>query len=391
VNSRKEKSEKRKSGWPLALYRVRPRILFCFLLSIFCLAACGTPGDPRAPQPPVPVAVSDLSARQQGERVVLTFTMPQKTIEGDALESAPDIEIFRGFFRAGATPDEKTPVALVYTVPATLVDTYLREGRVEFADPLSPEVLARRAGEQALYRVRTRASKRRASDDSNTVAVRVYPVPAPIRDAAGNVTAGAIELRWTPPERTSSGTAVSVSGFRVYRAELEPGAKDAAAGQMQLLGVSPTPAYRDVQFEFGKTYVYSVRSVAQYELDSVESGDSNTLRIEARDTFAPAAPQNLVIVPVAATASVPAHLELSWSISPEADVAGYNVYRSEMGAADTTPVKQNQELLLTPTFRDMSVVAGRGYTYTVTAVDRAGNESAPSAPANASVNAEKNE
>jgi fibronectin type 3 domain-containing protein len=36
------------------------------------------------------------------------------------------------------------------------------------------------------------------------------------------------------------------------------------------------------------------------------------------------------------------------------------------------------ELLLTPAYRDSSVAAGQRYWYTVTAVDRAGNESAPS-------------
>jgi len=35
-------------------------------------------------------------------------------------------------------------------------------------------------------------------------------------------------------------------------------------------------------------------------------------------------------------------------------------------------------LLPTPAFRDNAVVPGRRYWYTVTALDRAGNESAPS-------------
>ena len=74
----------------------------------------------------------------------------------------------------------------------------------------------------------------------------------------------------------------------------------------------------------------------------------------------------------------PAYLDLSWAIAPEHDVVGYNVYRAENSGAKG--VKQNPELLPTPAFRDMNGVPGHVYYYAVTAVDRAGNESAPSAP-----------
>ena len=84
--------------------------------------------------------------------------------------------------------------------------------------------------------------------------------------------------------------------------------------------------------------------------------------------------------------SAPAHLELSWSINEAPDINGYNIYRSEDAAKRGE--RLNRELLLTPAFRDMSAVPGRPYSYTVTAVDRAGNESLPSAPLSATVPAE---
>jgi fibronectin type 3 domain-containing protein len=71
-------------------------------------------------------------------------------------------------------------------------------------------------------------------------------------------------------------------------------------------------------------------------------------------------------------------VDLSWSISLETDLAGYRVYRSEQEG--TRGQVLNQELLPTPAVRDTSVQPGHRYWYTVTAVDRAGNESAPSAP-----------
>jgi fibronectin type 3 domain-containing protein len=125
--------------------------------------------------------------------------------------------------------------------------------------------------------------------------------------------------------------------------------------------------------------MYSVRSVTQYPNWVIESSDSNRVRIAAKDTHPPAAPQGLVVVFVPAVGQALAHLELSWAINSETDIAGYNVYRSEQEGASGT--RLNPELLLTPAFRDINAVPGRRYQYTVTAVDRSGNESPASAAA----------
>ena len=358
------------------------RAQFYFLFSLFyflLLTSCGTPGDPQPPRPPIPAAVTDLAARQTGDSVVLTFTLPKQTTEGEALEAPPDVEIFRAFVPAGGQT-ARVALAQVYTIPSAVVDTYLTDDRLRFADPLPAADIAAHSGEQMAYMVRTRASKKAASADSNRALARVYPVPETIGDVTANVTEPAVELRWSPPSRTTSGaTIAALAGYRVYRAEVEPGQTESDPAKMklktpaELLGVSPTAAYRDAQIEFEKTYLYTVRSVAQYELDSVESADSQAVVLTLKDTFAPAAPKNLVVVYVPAAGETAAHIELSWSISPEADAAGYHAYRSEEeGKAGT---RLTRELLPTPTFRDMSVATGRGYTYTVSVVDRAGNES----------------
>jgi len=366
---------------------------FLFLTLWLCLVGgCAAPGEPTPPRPPVPETIADLAVRQAGEGVVLTFTLPRKTVEGQPLAEPPAVEIYRGFFPAGTGPSKLT-TRLVYTIPSALVDTYLTEGHVKFFDPLKPEELAGHAGEQAVYMVRTSASKRRTSADSNVAAVRVYPVPERIGDLRAEVTETVIELSWSPPWRTSAGAVLnSLAGYRVYRAEVEPGAEAAAAQDLskaklkmplELLAPTSTAAFRDAQFEFGHTYLYIVRSVAQYGSDSAESADSQPVAVTPRDIFAPAAPKGLEAIFVPATAGAAAHLELSWDISPEADLAGYHVYRSEL--PDSPGERLTQELLLAPVFRDMSVVPGRRYTYWVSALDRAGNESPLSAPVSVEV------
>lgn len=373
-------------------FRVRPLTgppcKFFLSFSVFLLLAggCAAPGEPRPPLPVIPAAVTDLAARQLGDGVALTFTLPQQATDGETLAAPPDIEIFRGYTPAGASL-KKVTTRLVYTVPSALVDTYLAEGRIHFVDPLPPEELRAHAGEPVVYMVRTRAAKRRASADSNGVSLRVYPVPERITDAYARVTETAIELSWTAPAHTTVGAPLAeVSGYRVYRGEIDPGtapetAQDASKANlkapMALLAPASAASYRDTQFEFGKTYLYSIRSVAPADSGSVESGDSVPVIVPARDTFPPGPPQNVVVVLVPPAQDVPLHAELSWAISPESDWAGYRVYRSEKDSAGKELLAH--ALLSAPAYRDMSVLVGHRYVYQVTAVDRAGNESAPSA------------
>jgi hypothetical protein len=280
-----------------------------------------------------------------------------------------------------------------YTIPSALVSTYESDGRMTFNDPLRPEDLAQHSGQQAIYLVRTRASKKKDSDASNLASVRVYPAPEPIGNLTAQMTKEAVELSWTPPTKTTSGVSLAgLTGYRIYRAEVDPQqatealadpSKAKTVSPLELVALTPSPHYRDAQFQFGHTYLYSVRSVTQFEADSVESGDSNLLAITPRDIFPPAAPEDLVSAFVPPTDATPAHLELSWSISEAPDVNGYNIYRSEDAAKRGE--RLNRELLPTPAFRDMSALPGYSYSYTVTAVDRAGNESAPSAPLSVTV------
>jgi len=152
---------------------------------------------------------------------------------------------------------------------------------------------------------------------------------------------------------------------------------------LELAGPSTSTEFRDSHFDFGTPYVYTVRSVAQFGPDSVESADSAPAIVTPRDIFPPAAPTNLEFTIIPATNQAPAYIELSWAISPEGDLAGYSVYRSD--GEDTTGERVSAEILPSPTFRDISVLPGRRYWYRVSAVDRAGNESPKSSAVQADV------
>src|SRR5579864_1859766 len=352
-------------------------LAFC-LFACALAAGCAAPGEPTARHPVVPVAITDLAARQYGSAFTLTFTLPARSMDREALAEHPTIEIYRAALPPGTTTDKKTGWRLAYTVPSEQVDPYLKAGHIEFRDPLMADDFARAAGSSMAYKIRTRAAKARASEDSNVVLARIYPAPQAPRNVHVVVTESALNVNWTeaamPPGASSR-------MYRVYRGEIESGQvsppQDVSTAKLktplELAGTSPSTEFRDSRFELGTAYLYTVRSVAQFGADIVESADSAPAMVTPRDFFPPAAPTNLEISIIPATNQAPAYIELSWAISPEGDLAGYSVYRSE--GEDAPGERVSTDILPSPTFRDISVLPGRRYYYRVSALDRAGNES----------------
>jgi len=381
-----------------ALSVFRLALSFSLLASLIWLVSCAAPGEPIERKPQVPTAITDLAARQQGNDVILTFTLPKDTVDHRPLKKTPAIEIYRGFDSPAIAPTGgQEPLFLILTIPPAMVANYSEKNRIRVTNTLDSNDLSPHVGWTASYTVRTRASVKKESADSNRAGVRVYPAADPITDLHAEAAHSGIILRWTPPQITIVGSAPSIAAYHIYRTEaapeLQPSTPPAASGAvggvpklkvpLAPIGESTEPTFQDKQVEFGKTYMYSVRSLLQYSEIAVESADSNLVLANPRAIFPPEPPQNLTAVLVLAQGENPAYLDLSWAISSETDIAGYNVYRSE---EDGVPGRRlNSELLLTPAFRDMSAVPGHQYVYTATAVDRAGNESPASAPASGSI------
>ena len=169
---------------------------FVFLFSFFVLlslAGCGAPGVPTARTPPIPAAVADLQAQQSGDGVELRFSLPQKSIRGEHLIEPPAVEIIRDDAAPYGALDAKS-FRIVYTVPGALVKNYQVADQVQFLDPIDPAEVRAHPGELLAYRVRTRASSKKDSADSNTVTVAVFPVTEKISSLQANVTEDAVEL-----------------------------------------------------------------------------------------------------------------------------------------------------------------------------------------------------
>jgi hypothetical protein len=380
--------ENRKGAKSLGFARANSAFsLFYFLFSVsFLIAGCGVPGEPVPPSPPIPVAVSDLTVRQVGDGVLLTFTPPNKSTRGQRLTELPTLEILRGSLKADGTPDLKS-FRVVDTVPGPLLSGYEQQGKIQFLEPIPPEEARALPGETAVYQVRTRVSERKSSPVSNDASLNLYPVPLRIETLETLVTENSIQLKWAAPARSSSGEPLSgIHEYHVYRGELDPASaptaeKDLHAANWRLsllqIAATETPEYQDTGFDFGKTYVYVVRSVVSAGGGPLESADSHPAIVTPKDIFPPAAPQDVVAAVLPGASAGTYMVDLSWAINVETDLAGYRIYRSEREDERGMPLEK--ELLLSPAFRDGSARSRGRYWYSVTAVDRAGNESASSA------------
>jgi fibronectin type 3 domain-containing protein len=351
----------------------------------FAIAGCGAPGEPTPPSPQIPEAITDLSAHQAGDAVQLSFGAPGKSTRGERLKEPPTMEVLRGGLKPDGMVDPKS-FRVVDTIPGSLLASYQQKNKVVFKDAIAPDAIRADPGRSVVYEVRARVSDKKTSASSNDVKLNLYPVPEQVASINLTVTENGVQLKWPAPTRTSGGELLAkVFEYRVYRGELDPASAESAGKQARdakwkvpqaLIGKTQEPEYLDGSVEYGKTYGYVVKSAVSAGGNLVESGDSALAVVTPKDTFPPAPPQGLVAA-VLPRENGTATVDLSWAIGTEPDLAGYRVYRSEQEGVRgqlLTP-----ELLPTPAFRDTGLPGGKRYWYTVTAVDRAGNESAPGA------------
>jgi hypothetical protein len=367
--------------------KVRLQLIGIFIAA--CMAAgCGAPGTPLPPSLELPRTASDLAAVRKGNTVTLTWTMPAQTTDGQNLRANKlgPAHVCRAVARypmpyciqlAGEIPAEK----IALTKPGE------KPNKVTFTDTLSPEVEQQHANEFATYAVSLLNWRARTAGLSNQVRVPLAPVVAPPAEVKAEVTADGIRLVFgtTATSGNASGTSRQYRIFR--RAEGASGAIAIGETNAELSSQKPaeTPAQAqlsftvtDRSFEWEKTYYYHVTPVTAImengkNVAEVRGDDSPEVKVVTRDVFPAGQPTGLQAV-FSGVGQKP-FVDLTWAPNMEADLAGYNVYRHQLGQPE---VKINRELVKTPSFRDENVQAGQTYSYSVSAVDLRGNESGKS-------------
>ena len=334
-------------------------------------AACGVQSPPEPPRVEVPQQIKDLATDQVGRTLHLTFTMPTLATDGELLNKAVEVDIFRTISAAQqpAHPDSSGKPWISLT-PKELT-TYTHAGKVDYPLQIPSQDFQQQVGSTFSFSVigltRGFRGHPRRSVPSNIAQATLLDVAAPVENLVVKPTQDALLLTWDKPGETLTGAPPShVSGYRVYHSA------SGKPGSFELLGEPSSNHFEDMNFEFGREYFFRVRSVTTLGTEAAESEPSAPVSITPRDVFPPPVPTGLAAVNTAGA------VDLLWNASSGNDLAGYNVYR----ATDGGPFERiNKELAPTPIYHDATVSPGRGYEYAVTAVDLTGNESERSAPA----------
>jgi hypothetical protein len=402
---------------------------------VMALPACGKRGDPLPPLRRIPQPVMNLRLAQRGDKLEIAYVVPRNSTDGARLPVL-EVEVLQmdgeGDFQKQARhrrrkaapgevlldreplPSPGTPVrvavraiangkASVLTPPASLTVKTPPPAPSNLEATLTPEgVTLAWEGDLPAPPVvspeTTPAATPPSAPASPAASTPEAPAPAPTAPnpaPPSPATAPSTSTAQAPPPAAPSPPPAAPStqtppanpplsppaakptpppappfrgGFWVYR-------RGGAGEFTRPLFPEPVEArrYVDSSAPAGEQWCYVVRTVLSVD-PVIESASSDEACVDVKDITAPAAPFGLTAVLRGGA------VELTWSPSTEPDLKLYRVYRApargpavriaEVPSGETTCV-------------DRPGTEGALYRYTVTAVDTAGNESAPSNPAEA--------
>jgi hypothetical protein len=362
------------------------------------LGGCAQTGPPLPPSLELPKPPTDLRAARKGNRVTLSWSEPTFTTDRQSVRYLGPTLICRSAdAEITACPN---PVGTVPAPAPTPPKAKPRRtaGQKSTKEPPTPQIYSNTLPQnmqkedtsaEVTYAVVVLNRNARGAGLSNRVQVPAIMTLPPPNDLSARLTGDGVVLSWTsaaePPSLTPNMASNSASLsllYRVYRRD-ETSGKDAIAGEVPLDGLGPI-RFVDSGFEWEKTYLYRITGVSIIKRPEsevqVEGDDTASVRVVAHDIFPPEIPTGLQAA-YSGEGQKP-FIDLVWAPDTNADLAGYNVFRSEGNAV---AVKINTELVKSPSYRDTAVVSGKIYIYSVSAVDVRGNESQRSEPANETV------
>jgi len=341
-----------------------PVYFFVLILFVFILfGACGKRGEPSPQRLVVPVKIDDFRVEVAPGKCFLVWSLP--TVNADKTRPV-DLKSFK--VRLKKLPVDQDSCRFCdegFLDYLTLSLAKPAEGFVlgpSFYLPL-PAVPY---GFVYIYTVLSVNSQGWISEASNKLAVNALPEVSPPTNLVCHPSASVVNVAWQPSVMPVQSP--GVLRYRVYRREL------AGVNQAWRL-ITPEPIenseYVDVGLSDWSSYEYVVTTFLSADGTFYESNFSLVAKVVPGDYSPP-----LQLGDFSAF-SYQGGVQLIWSPSPAADLAGYHVYRRD----NVTGIDQ-LVAVLPPSkheFTDTNIHVGRIYYYRVTAFDQSdrNNESIP--------------
>lgn len=349
---------------------------------------CGLQAAPQPPSLNLPNPISNLTASRAGNQVHLDWTTPHRTTDKLRLHGLVRLRICRHL--SGSTCDTVATISAEAGKPGSFIDVL-------------PAALVTGPARPIHYEIYGENKHARSAGPSNAAPILAGQTPPEIHSLSAAEIERGVVLHWAPASNLPSGTFVQLQR-KLLTPPTHPHAKAAnglppvvePAEQTLRVDLQPSGADSggavDASVKFDRTYEYVAMRVTEVQMGKLklrlESAPSKPVQITTRDIYPPASPTELVAVPVSAAINHGvAEVDLSWAANKEPDFAQYLIYRREIAtSADATSSAPQQiapdsssSPIVAPAFRDLRVQPGHRYTYSVVAVDSAGNKSTPSA------------
>jgi hypothetical protein len=369
-------------------------IAFTGVCSLLCLllVGCAQTGAPLPPSLELLKPPTDLRASRKGDLVTLTWSQPSLTTDRQSARYIGPTMICRSQkseISECGTPIEmlSAPAPVPTTAPAPASQSSKPQSASRpapvletYTDRLPPALLRSDASAELTYAVEVLNRNARGAGISNRVHIPGVPTLPPPGDLSVQLNDEGAVLSWTSAGEPAESADLKHI-YRIYRQEEASRGKDVIAGEVPV-GAPGSQHFTDSGFEWEKTYLYRITAVSIVQQTDhqtqVEGDDTAPVRVVAHDTFPPAVPTGLQAA-FSGEGQTP-FIDLVWAPVTNADLAGYNVYRTEAGGDATgntggAATKMNADPVKSPSYRDAAVSSGKTYTYSVSAVDVRGNES----------------
>jgi len=389
-------------------------------LLIASAIGCASPGPPRAPSLNLPEVVKNLTAERVGNEVNLNWETPSKTTDHTDIKGLVTAEICRVPVPVPNSAQNSSPAATTLGKAPTcnIVKSLPVQSGPTQATEILPQTLT--AGPPVLlaYRVQLLNANGRSAGPSKEAFAVAGAAPPPVEQLHATAVREGVLLEWQKRDTTAeveldrrlegpNGASVGATPAKVAptkttsrsRKPLTPAS--APPSKPQALPMTPsTPAEVKLQTpkqtadaggtvdqtaKIGESYTYTAQRVSSVLLAGhtlmLSSTVSAPVTFVSRDVFPPLVPTGLEAVPGGATPA-DRSIDLSWTPNTDTDLTGYSVYRQEVtstGEVAGTAARLNSTPVVGPAYRDQTAIPGHRYSYRITAVDSAGNESAPSA------------
>ncbi len=250
------------------------------------------------------------------------------------------------------------------------------------------------------YEVRLENHARESAGSSNPAYSAAGDTPPPLLAVTAAATRTGMLVRWQAPATgrvDAPGTRLLV---RLQRDRVLAPGESGTPGHEEIAGGVPQPLEQtleavehppaatvgswspdhtlDAEAAPNRNYRYTAQLVEQVTLEGhaleIDGVSAQTGIVSAKDVFPPAVPQNLAVAANGESGTI----DLSWSPGEDKDVAGYFVYRRTEGSSQPPVRVSGNAPVPAPAWSDTKPVPGTRYSYSVSAVDTSGNESARS-------------